>query len=86
MAAVVTKLCLTTKVWIENPTFNVYILLQQNQIYSLLKSLFSRIETRRNMGILQKTNTLSLDTKYKLVIAIDKKTKPKSEIACDFWD
>lgn len=55
-------------------------------MYSLLKSLFSRIETRRNMGILQKTNTLSLDTKYKLVIAIDKKTKPKSEIACDFWD
>lgn len=47
-------------------------------------SLFSRIETRRNMGILQKTNTLSLDTKYKLVMAFDQKTKPKSEIGRDF--
>lgn len=36
------------------------------------------------MGILQNTNTLSLDTKYKLFMTFDRKTKPKSEKACDF--
>lgn len=53
-----------------------------------MNSFFSRtygcIEARRKIGTPLKRKTLSLDTKYELVMAIDMKTKPKSEIANDF--
>lgn len=48
------------------------------------RTYWSVVDARRKMGTQQKRKTLSLDTKYELVMAINKKEKPKSEIAKNF--